>query len=462
MAAILGPKITNVTSLLLSLDSTNSTSYPGSGTTWTDLSGNNYNGTLTNGPTFSFVDNSILFDGTNDHVVLPDFDLGTQFTFSCWIKTTSTGFGQLIARGNTADNRGVYLAINNSVGLLTAGGNSGTGWTVGNLSNTVINDGNWHYVVGVYNQTANSCVGYVDGVLGSTITITFDSNSYTPKNTKIGKNQNNAGAQYYSGNIAFVQIYNRALTASDVLDIYNNTKIAFSNIFASKIISTGLILSLDAGNTNSYPGSGTTWTDLTGNGRTGTLTNGPTFNSGNGGSIVFDGSNDYVDITNTASTFAFANSTFTVNIWFKQSALSNGALISKSGAAAGWSIWAVSDGTIVSYMKNGSSVDNYDRFTSAVITANTWINIVAIFTTSTSVAANNSVTHYVNGVVNTGTIIVGSGAYGNETSTNLQLGRRSTSPWFTGNIAIAQIYNRGLTATEVLQNYNSVKSRFGL
>jgi len=229
-----------------------------------------------------------------------------------------------------------------------------------------------------------------------------------------------------------------------------------------KLITNNLVLYLDAANLSSYPGSGTTWTDVSNNNRTGTLTGGPTFSSANGGSIVFDGSNDLVDITNTASTFAFANSTFTVNIWFKQSALSNGALISKNGAAAGWSIWALSDGTIVSYMKNGSSVDNYDRYTSAVITANTWINIVSIFTTSTTVAGNNSVTHYVNGVLNTGTVVVGSGAYGDETSTNLQLGRRTTTPWFTGNIAIAQIYNTGLTANDVLTNYNSVKRRFGL
>jgi len=226
--------------------------------------------------------------------------------------------------------------------------------------------------------------------------------------------------------------------------------------------SSNLVFYVDASNPSSYPGSGTTWTDASNNNRTGTLTNGPTFNGSNGGSIVFNGSTQYVDVTNTASTFAFANTTFTVSVWFKQSTLSNGALISKDGAVGGWSVWALNDGTIVSYMKNGSSVDNYDRFTSAVITVNTWINIVSVITTSTTVAGNNSVTHYVNGVVNTGTILVGSGAYGNDTSVNLYLGRRTTSPYFNGNIALVQIYNIGLTATDVLQNYNSVKRRFGL
>jgi hypothetical protein len=76
---------------------------------------------------------------------------------------------------------------------------------------------------------------------------------------------------------------------------------------ASPLITTGLMLYLDAGNALSYPGSGTTWTDLSGNGRDGTLTNGPTYSATNGGSIVFDGSNDYVQclgsLTVTAATF---------------------------------------------------------------------------------------------------------------------------------------------------------------
>ena len=63
----------------------------------------------------------------------------------------------------------------------------------------------------------------------------------------------------------------------------------------------GLVLALDAANTKSYPGSGTTWTDLSGRGNTGTLTNGPTYSSANGGSIVFDGTNDYVVVNNNAS-----------------------------------------------------------------------------------------------------------------------------------------------------------------
>ena len=66
-----------------------------------------------------------------------------------------------------------------------------------------------------------------------------------------------------------------------------------------RIPTSGLIFYLDAANTRSYPGSGTTWTDLSGNGNTGTLTNGPTYSSANGGQIVFDGSNDNAVVLNS-------------------------------------------------------------------------------------------------------------------------------------------------------------------
>jgi hypothetical protein len=227
-----------------------------------------------------------------------------------------------------------------------------------------------------------------------------------------------------------------------------------------KITTTGLVLALDAADKTSYPGSGTSWKDLSGNGYNGTLTNGPTFNAANMGNIIFDGTNDYIDVANTTTSFSFANTTFTVSIWFKPAVLSNGALISKDGATSGWSIWVVSDGTIVSFLKNGSSVDAYQKFTSSVLQINRWFNIVSVITTSTTITGNNSITNYVNGILNIGTTIATT-TYNADNSFNLYLGRRTTSPYYNGSLAITQIYNRSLSATEVLQNYNATKSRFG-
>jgi len=80
-----------------------------------------------------------------------------------------------------------------------------------------------------------------------------------------------------------------------------------------KIITNGLILCLDAASTKSYPGSGTTWFDRSGNGNNGVLTNGPTFSSTNGGSIVFDGTNDYVQVAGSVTI-----STGTFIAWVKR------------------------------------------------------------------------------------------------------------------------------------------------
>ena len=84
-----------------------------------------------------------------------------------------------------------------------------------------------------------------------------------------------------------------------------------------KIVTDGLVLCLDAASRKSYPGSGTTWFDRSGNGNNGTLTNGPTFSSDNGGSIVFDGTNDYVNCGTTLGNFGTSN--FTINFFFKTS-----------------------------------------------------------------------------------------------------------------------------------------------
>ena len=84
--------------------------------------------------------------------------------------------------------------------------------------------------------------------------------------------------------------------------------------YSPTTVTSGLVLCLDAGNAKSYPGSGTVWTDLSGNGNTGTLINGPTYNSANGGSIVFDGVNDYANIGVGRGVNQFSGN-FAVSVW---------------------------------------------------------------------------------------------------------------------------------------------------
>ena len=229
-----------------------------------------------------------------------------------------------------------------------------------------------------------------------------------------------------------------------------------------KIVTSGLLLALDAADKLSYPGSGTTWRDLSGNNFNCTLTNGPTFSGANMGSIVFDGTNDYVDTVNTGTTFQFANVTFTVSLWIKTSATS-GVIISKGATAstAGWMFQFDSAGTVSGTTKGSDGTNTYNRTSTSTVNNNTWRNIVAVYTTNTTTLASNTTSIYIDGVLSNGTGTLGGLVYATTTDT-VQIGRRPTGAYWSGSVSNIQIYNRSLTSTEILQNYNATKSRFGL
>jgi len=232
--------------------------------------------------------------------------------------------------------------------------------------------------------------------------------------------------------------------------------------YGPRIVSNGLVLCLDAANKFSYPGTGTTWSDLSGNSNNGTLTNGPTFSAGNQGSIVFDGADDQIDCGNNSS--LNISTDLTLGIWVKFNSLSSDPnLISKQWCSgAQWSYsWAVlSDGRIYyGFDSNGqcSSITGEYTSTNIVCTTGIWycLNIVH---TSTSINL------YSNGISIPGTL---AGSYGTiYTSTvPVRLGvyrnlSGAFASYLSGNISNVQIYNRALSATEVLQNYNATKSRF--
>ncbi len=221
--------------------------------------------------------------------------------------------------------------------------------------------------------------------------------------------------------------------------------------YSPKIVTDGLVFAVDAANKKSYPGSGTTWTDLAGS-NNGTLTNGPTFDSGNGGSIDFDGSDDYVPFSN----FTSVASTGTVCQWFKPAISWSGSDPSQnmrlSGIHTNWEFGRTNNvGGAFTFDLGGA-----ERITTAQNTwSNTlWYNMVVTWDTS----ANTSKV-YIGGILdNTGTAT-------NSTSTGtFEIGRSPgglTQLWY-GNIASVKYYNRVLTATEITQNYNALKSRFGL
>ena len=213
-----------------------------------------------------------------------------------------------------------------------------------------------------------------------------------------------------------------------------------------RIATSGLVFYLDAANPQSYPGSGTTWRDLSGNGNNGTLNNSPGFNSDNGGSIVFDGSDDYVTFP------VITNTIFSIDFWYKMggndgtygyfaSSGSNGLAISEGGGGDG-----LVYGKFYYWLGNANVLADIPSTTD-------WNHICVLINTST-----NNIDLYGNG------IILGNFTVSATTPSVSDIGRfvGGNSHFLKGNLASYKIYNRALSASEVLQNYESTKARFGL
>ena len=229
--------------------------------------------------------------------------------------------------------------------------------------------------------------------------------------------------------------------------------------YSPKVVTDGLVLYLDAANTKSYPGSGITWTDLSRSGNSSEL-KGPTFNSGNGGSIVFDGTNDYVEIQNQIQ--FDQTDPFTLSSWVKSSNVSNELIINNENILyTGYRLNINVNANIEIGLRNSIS-DDIAIETLNRIYANTWYHIVGTYDGTRNVSGMKI---YINGVEeDTNTI---SNTLTSSTLSNQQtlLGiRRPSSPPnpLRGNIANVQIYNRALSTIEITQNYNATRTRFGL
>jgi hypothetical protein len=235
------------------------------------------------------------------------------------------------------------------------------------------------------------------------------------------------------------------------------------------IITNGLVLSLDAANNKSYPGSGTTWSDLSGNNNNGTLTNGPTFNSQNGGNIVFDGSNDYVTC-GTNSSILVSSMTISSTFLFTSYTNATHLIVGRLGGAAtsyrhNYFFGLTESKFYFGFKQSGTSAYPLVWINTAPI-LNTIYSFTATYSTSTSVAM------YLNGKVQS---FSGPNTVNNPLITNqivdldpasicsIGSGAPAENTFYSNaRIYNAQIYNRALSASEVEQNYNATKARFNL
>jgi hypothetical protein len=213
--------------------------------------------------------------------------------------------------------------------------------------------------------------------------------------------------------------------------------------YSPKIITDGLVLCLDAGNVKSYPLSGTAWSDISKQENNAILFNGPTYDSSNGGSILFDGTNDYC----VAGTGLGITGNLTLAAWVRPSSFTNqGNIVSKS-SNPGYRMRFQSNGTFWMY-------SNTNTITSpSTYTINNWFYTVGVFSSS-------GLRMYINGSLVQSNGVAFSPSYGGFSF--LVGGFSSTQELFQGRIANVGVYNRALNQTEITQNFNAQKTRFGL
>jgi hypothetical protein len=219
-----------------------------------------------------------------------------------------------------------------------------------------------------------------------------------------------------------------------------------------QIVQDGLQLYLSAGDPGSYPGSGTTWQDLSANSYSTTLVNGVGYSSSAGGTLTFDGANDYVDVGQS-----LAYQSFSVGAWFRSTSGGIKMILSKEVAAGNpWNyrIW-LNGGTIVADM---SQVTTQSSLLSPLGTYNNggWHNVMFTRDDSTwylyvnGQQVNTKADTYTGSVTNSQNVWIGRSAY---------LGG---SYAYSGDISEVMIYGRVLSASEVLQNFEATRTRFGV
>jgi hypothetical protein len=232
-----------------------------------------------------------------------------------------------------------------------------------------------------------------------------------------------------------------------------------------KMVTDGLVLYLNAADANSYVSGSTTWRDLAGS-NNGTLTNGPTYSSANFGSIVFDGTNDYMSLATplipstsnwTYSTFFNLNVLITGSVLYGQYIANTGngrILIRVSDSVANSSQFSL-------FLGSGATYSTSFLYTTVTASINTPYNL-------TIVRENQTFSMYVNGTYNTGSTFAFTASILQTTPIIGGRTNNSSNPtpvdtdFLNGKIYSTQIYNRALSASEILQNYNATKTRFGL
>ena len=450
--------------LIFYVDPSNSRSYSGFGNTIYNMVNSSIGGTFV-GYTSNPIDNtftrSIIFDGVNDFLNIPSSNLqfGTSdFTIQFWFKVpTILNDGKTIFSDGWGLTNGGFLFYTYKVGsderfLYYSTSTNGT-WDI--ASERVILQSpkyNTWYNVAV-SRIGNNFTLYLDGravnTFSSTLSLRNTGYPYT-------FGADSSGARACNALLGLLAIYkNKGLTATEILQNYNATKKKFNP--DENIITDGLILNIDPAKSNSYPGTGNTIYDLSVSGINGTLINSPSFSALNGGQINMPGSSKYIDL---GQNFNFTSENFSISQWIYLDSFDT---INNAGQGPipffkgdfqhmGYYSQILSDGSMVLFTNQGGATQ-FSVTSAGILTTSAWYNL-------SCVRNGSSIRIYVNGIDKTSTV----GTHINPSGSNqtFKINYYKSDYLISGQMRISQflIYNRALSAQEILQNYNATKNRF--
>jgi hypothetical protein len=301
---------------------------------------------------------------------------------------------------------------------------------------TTISINRWYFGVVTYSNVTNNMELFLNGVSKSTNTAgTLGSGG----DYKIGEH---SSGQSFNGLIPLVNLYNRVLSQSEILQ----------NYYQGPIVTSGLTFAIDAGNLVSYGGVGTTVYDLTATSATGTLTNGPTWTYLSGGTFSFDGTDDNLNF----SSYPILTNNLTLSFWFRTTVIPSGykgivtTWTSGQASQSSYGVQFKNDGTLEPVRPVGS---NWNTITSSTnVTNGNWYHCTVVYNTSGTFL-------YLNSVLNASNSATG--------NLNTLLGFRigsdisGTNNW-NGSVSNVQIYNRALSSNEINQNFEAYRGRFGV
>jgi hypothetical protein len=410
---------------------------------WNDISGNNNSGSLINGVGFNSYQNGgyLSFDGVDDRVAT-SFKPSGYRSYFVWIKyniTSSLPAGYSLT-GTQEVNAYNYVGIENGGKFYYYFGTNGE-----SLAGTVLSPNTWYYQ-GLTLSSDGYARAYINGMLVSTLSSgvgTTATNEFS-----VGCiNQNH----WVNGSIGSVVQYNRALSQNEIIQNFNAQKNRFG---VGGIVTNGLVTYVDATNISSYPGSGTTWYDLSGNGNNFTFSSTPNMSNG-----LFDSEASVYAYRNAIAVDSSING-YTLEACFKLNSSTGGGYqnITQNGGG---------DPTRHMMWYNGGSntlqalfhTPNFYNNVSDTLSLNTWYYVQLSY--NPNGGGNNGRRAWINGVEKT----VNNTAAGNATPSGyftISVDSDLVSNKSDTSYAFVRYYNRALSTAEIAQNYMEAKSRFGI